>query len=257
MKIALAQMDIKWEDKNNNKIKAEFMAEKAKNKNADFIIFPETTLTGFSFNTEKTAEKHENSDTINFFKAIGSRLGLNICFGAIIKEANNYYNKSFVIRNDSEIISDYSKLYPFSYSGEDKFFKKGSKIVNYTLEDINFLSCICYDLRFPELFRSCCEKIHAAVVIANWPESRRNHWLSLLRARAIENQCYIIAVNRIGNGNGISYCGDSAVFNPNGDMILNCGDKEDVFFCDIFKNDVIEYRKSFPVLKDKRDLFTI
>lgn len=257
MKIALAQMNIKWEDKEYNKIKIEDMTEKAKNEKSDFIIFPEMTLTGFSFDTQKLGESKYNSDTINFFKSLSIKLDINICFGAIIKEDNFYYNKCFVVNKNGMLISDYSKIHPFSYSGEDKFFEKGKKIVFYEIDGIHMSNFICYDLRFPEIFRIDCEKREVIIVIANWPESRREHWISLLKSRAVENQCFVVGVNRTGDGNGISYCGDSAVFNPKGNMILNCKDNEDVFFCDILNDDVFDYRNKFPVLNDRNKFYMI
>lgn len=251
MKVALAQMNIKWEDKAQNMLKAEKMTELAKENNADLIIFPEMTLTGFSFNTKALGEDLKESMSIKFFKSLSIKNNINICFGMIAKEEEKYFNKCIVINKKGEIIANYSKIHPFSFSGEDKYFNKGNDKIIYSLNEFNISPFICYDLRFPEVFRKDCEKAEVITVIASWPESRKEHWLSLLRARAIENQSYVIGVNRVGIGDNLNYSGNSVIYNYNGDKILDCEDKEGVYFCSIEKAVLKKYRDGFPVLKDK------
>lgn len=259
MRIALAQMDIKWEDKKQNKVKAKKMLELAGEKKADLIIFPEMTLTGFSFEVEKFGEKieknFENSETVSFFKELSIKNNINVCFGMIGEDKEKgYFNKCIVIQKNGNIIADYSKMHPFSFSGEDNFFKKGEEKKIYSLEKFNISPFVCYDLRFPEIFRKDCEKVEIVTVIANWPESRKEHWINLLKARAIENQCFVIGVNRVGEGNGLKYSGNSMAFDYDGNLILDCNNKEGVYFCELNKEKLYAYREGFPVLKDKRFL---
>lgn len=245
-------MEIEWENKYKNYIKAENAVKEAVLNETEILFFPEMSFTGFSMNIKVTAES--NNETVNFISQLCKRYKIAIGFGWTEKycdKAKNCY--SIIDKNGSEI-SRYIKVHPFSYSDEDKYFIKGDKLEYFTMGDTTFSTAICYDLRFPELFQGICKynKTNAIVVPANWPAKRSEHWKILTFARAIENQVYIIAVNCVGNIGGIQYSGNSYVINPNGEIIC-CADnnKEMICYADIDFN-TEKYRNSFPVKKDRQ-----
>ncbi len=158
------------------------------------------------------------------------------------------------------------KIHPFSFSGEDQYFRGGEEIKTFTLphfamdgqdnkEDqkhLTFTTFICYDLRFPELFRLVAGSVDAVIIPANWPARCSKHWKALLKAHAIENQVYIFAINCFGDMGGQYYSGDSCVINPDGEVLLSLSDQEGTLIFDL-QPDVGQYRNSFPVLKDRRE----
>ena len=161
-------------------------------------------------------------------------------------------NRYSIVDRTGNVVSSYVKIHPFSYSGEDEKFMGGNALSLFTIGEVSFSTFICYDLRFPELFRAVADKVHAVIVPACWPAKRSEHWKTLLRARAIENQVYVFAVNCVGDISGQHYSGDSCVINPTGDVLKMLSDREGVLTYD-FKDDVEDYRKQFPVLKNRRN----
>ena len=245
MKIALVQTHIVWEDKITNISKLEKVI--SDNPDVDLFLLPEMSFTGFSMNTGKTADHRE--ETKGRIKKIAIEHNVLVGFGWVRPAGKKCENVYTIIGKQGATITEYVKIHPFSWSGEDKYFKGGTEINIYEIQDIPFSTFICYDLRFPEIFRSVCNLVHAVIIPANWPSKRAEHWKTLLRARAIENQIYIFAINCVGNINGINYSGDSCVINPNGDMIEMLSNQEGVLKYD-FIDDVPQFRKAFPVLQD-------
>ena len=199
--------------------------------------------------TAKTADL--NGETVSIMRDIAVRYKAAIGFGWVRKTDEKCGNVYTVVDSSGQILSEYTKIHPFSYSGEDKYFTGGKKISVYRIGDIPFSTFICYDLRFPELFRSVCRDVHAVIIPANWPAKRAEHWKTLLRARAIENQVYIFGVNCVGDMNGAYYSGDSCIIDPNGNVISQISDEEGIIKYDLTDN-TDSYRNSFPVLKDIR-----
>lgn len=247
MKIELCQTNIIWEDKKANLSKAEKIME---NSSSNIILFPEMSFTGFSMNTDITGEN--DSFTVNFMKNLAVRYNKAAGFGWVYKNREKAENHYTFVNSKGEVLSDYVKIHPFSFSGEDNYFKKGNYINIFKYMDFNICSFICYDLRFPEIFQIASKKADVITVAANWPEKRKEHWKTLLRARAIENMCYILAVNCVGNTGGLDYSGDSCVINPNGDVIEMLSDIEGSITAEI-NNDTAQYRKNFPVKKDRQE----
>ena len=249
MRITLAQINIVFEDKETNLKTAETIIRCQAQKGADLCLFPEMSFTGFSMNTGITKEnddytiKRVSRYAINNSIAIG--LGWVKDCGGICE---NHYT---IIDKKGSIVSDYIKIHPFSYSGEDQFFRGGHALSFFSFDGVPFTSFICYDLRFPELFRNVVDKVHAIIIPANWPNKRSEHWTTLLRARAIENQIYIFGINCVGYMDGRYYSGDSCVINPNGDVLKMLSDKDGVITYD-YIDDVNIYRNSFPVINDRK-----
>ncbi len=251
----MAQTYISWEDKSGNIESAITVAEKAAQENADALFFPEMSFTGFSMNTEATGEA--DGYTVTRMTEIAKSYNITLGFGWVEISGEKCKNRYSIIDNGGHLLSSYAKIHPFSFSGENEKFAGGDKITTYLLDGIPFTNFICYDLRFPELFRAVSDKVHAIVVPACWPAKRSEHWKDLLKARAIENQLYIFAVNCQGDIGGQYYSGDSCVVSPDGQVIEILSDKSDVLIYD-FVDDVEKYRTSFPVLKDRRpDLYQL
>lgn len=247
MKITLVQNHIIWENRDRNIAVIEKIA--AENEDTDLFLLPEMSFTGFSMNTAKTADP--TGKIVSLMSDLAVRHKAAIGFGWVRNTDDKCENVYTVVDSSGRIISDYVKIHPFSYSGEDKYFSGGNKISVYKIGGIPFSTFICYDLRFPELFRAVCKDVHAVIVPANWPAKRADHWKTLLRARAIENQVYILGINCAGEINGQYYSGDSCIIDPNGKMCGMLSDMEGILKYDLTDN-TETYRNAFPVLKDIR-----
>lgn len=255
MKVALCQLHIEWEDKNINEKKALSFIQKAASEQADLILFPEMSLTGFSMNIDVT--KEQNHDSIMRFQCYAADYKVNIGLGWVKAassddKAENHYT---IIDKMGVVVSDYIKIHPFSYAGENEFFLSGNQVKSFVLEGCCMSTFICYDLRFPEIFQMVSERAQVIILPANWPAKRSEHWNCLLRARAIENQVYILGVNCVGEQGGLYYSGDSCVIDPNGKVLESLHDTEGLLFCDI-QDDVEQYRKDFPVKNDRKNYTT-
>lgn len=256
MKLALTLWNPLWEEKEENKRQAEKLVSKASKSGAEFVLFPEMTLTGYSMCVERIGDEKENSETLDFFKELSLRCNIAIGFGYATRISENKGENRFAIINQEKIMGDYCKIHPFSYAGEDKIYTAGNQLCQVKLKDFVFGMYICYDLRFPEIFLSAAKDCNAMIVIANWPESRKKQWEALLRSRAIETQCYLIGINRTGEGNGIIYPKDSSkIFNPFGEEVL-LQKTDDLYIGEIKAETVLVARQKFPVLQDRRtDLY--
>jgi len=190
MKIALVSLNSVWEDKQSNLISVENCI-KSIGKNAEYIIFPEMTLTGFSVNNLDLAEDLENSESIKYFQQLAKKYNHNIIFGLLTKNKKFNYNSCVAINNKGSIDAIYNKIHLFTYASENKFIDRGTNIESISWNGEWGLS-ICYDLRFPELYQVLSKKNKIIVNIANWPINRVKHWKTLLKARAIECQAFMI-----------------------------------------------------------------
>lgn len=249
MRIGLVQFDIHWENKDKNFSKVESLIEKG--KNYDLIVLPEMFNTGFSLNPLLAEER--GGKTERFLSELASSLKTYVLAGYTLKINEKLKNVATLFSKEGKIESSYTKIHLFSPLAEDQYFVDGQMPVIFYINDIPCSVFICYDLRFPEIFRIISHKVKVIFVIANWPSSRVEHWITLLKARAIENQVYIVGVNRVGNdGNGIFYSGKSAVFSPWGENLLIADDQERFidFFLDISYLD--EIRKKYSFLKDAK-----
>lgn len=251
MKIALTDMDIVWEDRDANKKQCKAMIQEAAVQGADMILFAEMTLTGFSMNVEKVADN--NNSTIHFFAEQAIHYHIAIGFGYASKPDEKGRNHFAVVSEEGKVLMDYIKLHPFTYGGEANAYTGGDKLGCFEINDgWHCAGFICYDLRFPESFQKLPDR-DIIFVIANWPQSRIHQWHTLLQARAIEMQCYVVGVNRTGEGDGIHYSKSSAVYDPKGNEVIAKQTKND-------RNQYVEvnlrrrrkYAEHFPVRKDRR-----
>lgn len=260
--IALAELNISWENKEENKKKCRKMAKEAARNHANLLIFPEMTLTGFSMNIEKIAEERENSKTLKFFQELSKEYKLAIAFGMaeiVIggKQLNKAVNKCYLI-SKGDILLEYAKLHPFTYGKEANYYQGGRELAMGELSHVRLAPLICYDLRFPEPFQILSAQADFIFIIANWPLERIEHWDILLKARAIENQCYIAGINRCGKDLEHNFPMSSLIYDPYGHKVetqQEIKDKENgnLYLAGIDKEVVQKYRQEFPLKKDRQE----
>jgi predicted amidohydrolase len=206
--------------------------------------------TGFSMRAGEIAEP-EGGPTESFLREEAARLGLFVLAGVAQLAEPLPLNRAILARPDGSA-SRVAKLHPFSFSGEEKVFGAGLGVETFDVEGVRVTPLVCYDLRFPEPFRLAADDTHLYAVIANWPERRRAHWRTLLAARAIENLAYVAGVNRVGEGDGLVYAGDSALVSPWGETLLSAAGEEALLLGDVLPENVSSARERFPALRDRR-----
>lgn len=252
MKLALVSLNQVWEDKKSNLELCEKYIQNASKKSVDLIIFPEMTLTGFSNNIKLISENSENSGTIKRFSNFAKEFNISVIFGVVIEDNKKALNRCLFIDNLGNVVSDYSKIHPFSFSGEDKYFNAGNKLSMVEFKNFKIGLTICYDLRFPELYSSLAKDCDLIINIANWPSKRVDHWNTLLKARAIENQIFMLGVNRTGiDGNGLEYVESSNIFNANGEK-LEFEKYEDMKIYDVDVKFTKDFKNKFNTVNDRK-----
>ncbi|MBZ0198862.1 MAG: hypothetical protein K8H86_03275 [Ignavibacteriaceae bacterium] len=250
MKIGLVQYSPEWENKKENQKKINKLVESV--DDVSLFIFPELTLTGFTMKADEFCEKIDGESSM-FFSNLAARKNSHCLAGIIEKNEDHNYNTMLHLDNRGKIVNTYRKIHPFTYSTEDKYYTAGKERVVTEIENWKIGLSICYDLRFPELYRVYGKaRTHLIVDIANWPINRIEHWRTLLKARAIENQCYVAGVNRVGSDPSLIYNGCSSVFDPMGNEILVSIDSEEVLIAEIEIETVNQVREKFPFLQDIR-----
>jgi omega-amidase len=248
MKIGLVQISPEWENPNETIQIIESL--KLEECDADLLIFPELTLTGFTMNSTKFSEELDGP-SIKFFIDLSKKLKKHIIAGTIEKYEQKYYNNAIHFDNSGLIAARYRKIHPYSYAGEHKSYSGSKEIVATKIDGHLFGLTVCYDLRFPELYRLYAKQnVEAIINIANWPVQRIHHWNHLLKSRAIENLCYIIGCNRIGDDPFNSYNGHSAVYKPFGDELLCLNEESGVKVAELNFDEVQEVRTKFKFLND-------
>jgi predicted amidohydrolase len=251
MKITILQADIFWEDKAANLDSLGMQISKLSGT-TEMVILPEMFNTGFSMNTIQLAEEG-NSDTIRWMNNLAANYGLAICGSYIVKEGPGYYNR-FVCSTPEGDNFNYNKRHLFSIGGENKSFLRGTGRNIFTYKGFRINPVICYDLRFPVWLRNRAD-YDLLICVANWPDSRKEVWNILLKARAIENQCFVAGVNRIGRDEaGNNYIGESVILDPHGRTIAAVTEGEAGHATgEIFISELEDFRKKFPVWKDADD----
>jgi len=253
MLIALVSLDQFWENKNLNLTYCEKYFQTAQSLHADLIVFPEMTLTGFSNNISQIAELEEKSATVEAFKRLSRQYQMGTIFGVVFKNRIKAANCALFLDKSGEVLGKYQKTHPFSHANEDKIFEPGNNVLSVDFNSLNIGVTICYDLRFPEIYSALGVNSDLIVNIGNWPYQRIEHWIALLKARAIENQIYIAGINRIGTDhNGLYYPRSSIVFDYNGEMVNKTYEEGALDLYDINKEKTLEFRRSFSTAQDRR-----
>ncbi len=253
MKIALIQLDIEWESQKANYAKVKKLISEAKKKGAELVCLPELFSTGVTMNASKFAEKLDGKTC----KFLSEQAKTNKIFllGTFIEENPGKLplNTAVIFNPEGKMLGKYNKNHVFTFGNEHKSYSNGDGINVFKIGDFNIASFICYDLRFPEIFRIAVDMgANLFVIPANWPNPRKEHWVTLLKARAIENQSYVIGINRCGNSPELSFFGSSMIISPKGEVISKADDKEQIVFGDINTDEVAEWRTKFTALKDRR-----
>ena len=249
--IGIAQIDIAWENSMENMKKIEVFIKKASQSNVELVLFPEMSLTGFTMDINKLLLSEEQ--IINWIKLLAINNNINIGLGFSIKVDEKGKNKYTIISKSGEVLAIYTKIHPFTYSGEDDKYYKGNEICTCTINEFQITPFICYDLRFPEIFQIASRSSQIITVAASWPKSREEHWITLLKARAIENQCYVIGINRTGFGDGLEYNGKSIFVNPDGQILNEINSEEILIVNDLKIEKIKEVKECFDIKKDRRE----
>src|SRR6185369_3707442 len=250
MKIALLQMNIAWEDVPENHCRAAMMLAEAAAGGARLAILPEMFNTGFSMDSRRIAQP-PGGPSESFLRDQAKMSNLWIL--ASVPESGEPAPRNMALLvSPTGAVTRYAKIHPFSYAGEHEHYAAGERVVTADVEGVRVTPFVCYDLRFPEPFRLAAPDTDLFAVVANWPDERREHWRTLLRARAIENQAYVAGVNRVGDGGRLHYAGDSAGISPLGETLAEGDDRKRVLLCDIDPEGVSRLRARFPALEDRR-----
>jgi predicted amidohydrolase len=252
MLVAAIQHDIEWADRQANYVRLEKLIREAAQNGASFIVLSEMFSTGFVVDRDDIGEP-EGGPSSQFLSRLAVDLGVWIC-GSCPETATDDprpYN-SLVVASPDASTGRYRKIHPFTYGGEDKYFRAGSDFLTVEINGLRTTFFVCYDLRFADEFWATAHDTDLYVIPANWPVSRREHWLALLRARAIENQAYVIGCNRVGTGGGLEYVGDSRIFDPLGNALAEGGDSATILYADVTSDTVAATRAKFPFLQDRR-----
>lgn len=253
MRVALISLDQAWEDKARNFQACRFFLQKAKIQGVELVIFPEMTLTAFSMNTEKTAEDAATSATVSLFQGLAAEFQIAIVFGVVFRDDDKALNMALAVDSAGIVKMRYGKIHPFSFAGEDKVFNGGTEICYARLWGMTVGLTICYDLRFPEIYSALARHCDLIVNIANWPARRVEHWNILLKARAIENQLFMIGVNRTGaDGNGLQYIKSSQVINANGELLSSDMSEAELDIFDIDSEYTGKLMQTFFTTQDRK-----
>ena len=251
MKIGLVQYSPSWENKQGSKSSINQLL-KVIDSTFSLLIFPELTLTGFTMRSKRFAETI-SGESVDYFASLASKFNTHIFAGIIEADGDKYFNTMIHLDNSGKLVTRYRKIHPFSFSGENRHYHSGDRSVITTIDGVKFGLSICYDLRFPELYRFYAkERVPIIIDIANWPQERIEHWSALLKARAIENQAYVIGINRVGKDKANSYPGRSAVFHPFGKELLSLNDKTMLKIVSVSIDEVTETRTKYPFLDDMK-----
>ena len=252
MRVGLVQHDIVWEDPDANTARLGPMIARAAEAGARLVALTEMCTTGFSMATDRIAEPPDGPST-HFLVEQATQHGVWTCGSLPIRVEGEErpYNR-LVLAGPDGSLQHYDKIHPFSYSGEHERYAAGTQRVNVVIEDLRVSLFVCYDIRFADELWALAPRTDCYVVVANWPAARRDHWCTLLRARAIENQAYVAGVNRVGTGGKLDYAGDTMLIDPFGEVVADAGDAEAVLLVEVMPERVTEVRASYPFLADRR-----
>ncbi len=258
--ITIIQADLVWENKTAN---LAMLTQKIKNREGatELVILPEMFSTGFSMNPTAFAETM-HGNTVEWMRTLAASEKIILTGSIIIEENNNFYNRLIWMLPTGQF-GYYDKRHLFGFAKENEHYTAGNKRLIAQAKGWKINLQVCYDLRFPVWSRQAKNKANTAeydllIYVANWPEQRSHAWKTLLCARAIENQCYVVGVNRVGNdGNNIYHSGNSFVIDPTGEVLYHKADVEDVFSITLQKELLQAVRQKFPFLKDADDFVII
>jgi Predicted amidohydrolase len=251
VKIAAIQHDIVWEDAIATRNHVEPMVAKAAADGARLIVLSEMYATGFSMHPERIAED-EGGPSEQFLITAARDHQAHLIASIAQRGADGHYRNNAVVAAPDGTVTRYAKIHPFSFAGEHERYTAGTQQVTVQVGDLRVSVFVCYDLRFADEFWALAHDTDLYVVPANWPRPRHEHWRALLRARAIENQAYVLGVNRVGAVKDLPHAGGSALIDPLGVTLVEGDDHEAVLTADADPATVADVRARFPFLADRR-----
>lgn len=253
MQLILVQMDIAWEMPFENFEAVTRLLDGTNVEPRALIVLPEMFSVGFTMNVAAVAEE-EDGPTERFLRELAVRRGAFVLGGVVRRGTSGKgRNEAVVFDPDGHLLARYAKLHPFSYAGETEHFEPGNDVVVFDWDGLMTAPFVCYDLRFPELYRhAVAGGAQLLVTIANFPSTRVRHWTGLLVARAVENMAYSVGVNRCGSDPNGAYPGRSLVVDPRGRILTEAAGTEDAVTLEIDPRSVVRYRDTFPALRDMR-----
>ncbi|RDI47684.1 carbon-nitrogen family hydrolase [Falsibacillus pallidus] len=253
LKIACLQIDIAFGNPAQNVKNAKKWIEKAAEQKCDLIVLPELWMTGYDLGRLDEIGDPEGNDLAGFISEKAKEHHFDIIGGSTAKETEEgHFNTMFISDRNGDIIKQYSKLHLFKLMDEHKHLVGGKSDGLFTLYDEIFAGFICYDIRFPEWIRKhAMEGAKALFVSAEWPLARAAHWKTLLTARAIENQCFVIACNRCGDDPNNKFAGQSLIIDPWGEIVAEGSQEEELVIAEIDLSLVEKVRKQIPIFEDR------
>lgn len=254
MHIAAVQFDVSWEDPKGSILSASTMLAMVDLPAGALVAFPEMFATGFSMNAGLTLAAR--TETENTLSQLALTFGVYLCGGLVGEgKSGKPENQAVLFGPDGIERARYAKRHPFTPLGEEKTYAAGDDVVVIPVDETVVSPMICYDLRFPEEFRSAVGKgAEVFLVLANWPAERQDHWTTLLKARAIENQAFVVGVNRTGRDPHCRYAGGSAVISPRGEILAQAGAGPQILTAWFDLADLRTYREDFPALRDRNKM---
>lgn len=255
LRVALGEYDIGWQDPETSLDRAAAIVAQSAAAGARLVVLPEMCTSGFTMNVADFAESM-TGERITRLSHMARSSGVWLVAGVATADTDSceriVRNSALVFSPSGDLAATYHKQQLFAYADEHKSYMRGDKAVVLEIDGVRVAPFICYDLRFPELFRAVATQADLMLIIASWPAARRTHWDILLRARAIENQCYVVGVNRSGDGGGISYDGGSAAFDPWGAPVpaIDVPAPDDVRTVVVSAAEVARVRNAYPFLAD-------
>ncbi|NMH71416.1 carbon-nitrogen family hydrolase [Bacillus sp. RO3] len=256
-KIGIVQMDIVFGDPEKNRKKVEEWMMKAYEEGCDTVVLPELWTTGYDLKRLDDIAEDEARDSSSFLTALSKKYSIHIVGGSVANRTGNGVSNTLLVTDShGKMVKKYSKLHLFKLMDEHHYLLPGQDDGMFTLQDTKMAGLICYDIRFPEWFRKhVLMGAQVVFVVAEWPTARIDHWETLLRARAIENQCFVIACNRVGSDPQNEFGGTSLVVGPWGDIMAKGGKAEELITANIQLEEVEHVRKQIPVFQDRKPDF--
>lgn len=249
LKITIFQAYLFWENVDKNLQNLKLRLAGGVREKTDLIVLPEMFNTGFTMQAEKFAE-NMGGKTMDWMQSVAITYKCVVTGSLIIKENEKFYNRLIWMNPDGSF-EKYDKRHLFGLGEEDKNFTAGTESIVVTLKGWKIRLATCYDLRFPVWLRNTDAAYDILLIVASWPDKRVQHWRMLIPARAIENQSYVVAVNRVGHdGNQVYHGGHSMVIDPNGNTVYYKPEDEDLFTVNINYEELIKIRRQFPFLAD-------
>ena len=251
--VHLVQVDSVWENRAATHDRVRRLLDAKQPDPGSLVVLPETFSTGFSTDLDTTAQGEPPEDE-QFLAGLARQYQAFVMGGVVQRiAADKGQNQSVTFAPDGSLLARYTKMQPFTGAGEDKVHAAGYEVISFGWQGFTVSPFVCYDLRFPELFRKSMDLgTNLIAVIASWPVKRDRHWQLLLQARAIENQAYVIGVNRCGSDPGFYHSGRSVVVDPHGFIIADAGEQERVVTANLELETVLNWRRDFPALRDRR-----